>query len=64
MTDFERLLETLAAAGVGFVIVGGVAATIHGSSRLTTDLDVVYERRDLPGEIAGAGSLCNGRMTA
>ena len=44
MTDFERLLESLSSGGVEFVIVGGVAATIHGSSRLTTDLDVVYNR--------------------
>jgi hypothetical protein len=29
---------------VEFVIVGGLAATIHGSSRLTQDIDVVYGR--------------------
>ncbi len=46
MTDFERLLGTLSSANVQFVIVGGVAATIHGSARLTTDLDIVYERSD------------------
>ena len=28
------------------VIVGGVAATIHGSARLTSDIDVVYDRSD------------------
>lgn len=44
MTDFERLLGSLAEGGVRFVIVGGVAATIHGSARLTMDLDVVYDR--------------------
>lgn len=44
MIDFERLLSSLTANGVRFVIVGGVAATIHGSARLTTDLDVVYDR--------------------
>jgi hypothetical protein len=44
MTDFERLLKTLSAAGVEFVIVGGVAATVHGSARLTTDLHIVYGR--------------------
>ena len=26
------------------IIVGGVAATIHGSARLTQDLDIVYAR--------------------
>jgi predicted nucleotidyltransferase len=44
MIDFKRLLGTLGASGVSFVIIGGVAATVHGSSRLTTDLDIVYER--------------------
>lgn len=29
---------------VNFIIVGGAAATAHGSSRLTSDLDVVYSR--------------------
>ena len=45
MTDFERLVAALAEAGVEFVIVGGLAATAHGSARLTQDIDVVY---DLP----------------
>lgn len=27
-----------------FILVGGVAATVHGSARLTQDLDVVYRR--------------------
>jgi predicted nucleotidyltransferase len=44
VVDFERLLRALYDNDVQFVIVGGVAATIHGSSRLTTDLDVVYGR--------------------
>lgn len=44
MVDFQKLLQALVTARVEFVIVGGVAATVHGSSRLTTDLDIVYER--------------------
>jgi predicted nucleotidyltransferase len=44
MNDFERLLTGLRRAEVSFVIVGGVAATVHGSARLTSDLDIVYER--------------------
>lgn len=44
MNDFERILTSLRSADVAFVIVGGVAATVHGSSRLTSDVDVVYER--------------------
>ncbi len=44
MTDFEELIHRLQLAGVEFLIVGGVAATIHGSARLTQDLDIVYSR--------------------
>lgn len=44
MTDFRGLLEALVVAEVEFILVGGVAATIHGSARLTFDVDVVYRR--------------------
>jgi len=44
MNDFERILTALRSADVSFVIIGGVAATVHGSARLTSDIDVVYER--------------------
>jgi hypothetical protein len=35
MDDLRGLLEALAGAGVGFVVVGGVAATAHGAARVT-----------------------------
>ena len=44
MTDFRALIEALSKAEVEFVLVGGVAATLHGSARLTQDVDVVYSR--------------------
>jgi predicted nucleotidyltransferase len=46
MTDFAALLRCLSEAGVEHVIVGGAAATAHGSARLTQDLDVVYRRSE------------------
>ena len=46
MTDFPRLIGALSDAGVEFIIVGGLAATVHGSARLTQDVDVVYRRTD------------------
>ncbi len=46
MTDFGKLLGALSDAGVAFVVIGGVAATIHGSARLTQDVDVCYERSE------------------
>ena len=44
MTQFEVLLCALLKERVSFVIIGGIAATLHGSARLTNDLDIAYER--------------------
>ena len=44
MTDFPRLIATLCSEKVEFILVGGLAATVHGSSRLTQDIDIVYRR--------------------
>ncbi len=44
MTDFEALIRILVEHGVEFILVGGAAATAHGSARLTDDLDIVYSR--------------------
>ncbi len=44
MTDFEHLLTVLTHAGVEFIVVGGFAATAHGSAHITVALDVVYGR--------------------
>jgi hypothetical protein len=42
--DPEPLLEVLAAHGVDFVVIGGVAGGAHGSAYGTFDVDVAYER--------------------
>lgn len=42
--DFETLLEALARTGVRYVLIGGVAMRLHGSSQVTDDLDVLYSR--------------------
>lgn len=44
ITPLERLLGALGRGGVQYIVVGGVAARAHGSSRLTDDLDIVYAR--------------------
>ena len=44
MTDFEAVIRVFSEAGVDCVIVGGLAATVHGSARLTQDVDFVYSR--------------------
>ncbi len=40
MADLKQLLERLSDADIEFVIVGGFAAVLHGSTLVTRDLDV------------------------
>ena len=42
--DYEKVIQTLADHEVKFILVGGLAAIIHGSPELTEDVDVVYAR--------------------
>jgi hypothetical protein len=44
MQQIEQHLKLLAKYKVACVIVGGVAAIVHGSTQLTYDLDVCYDR--------------------
>lgn len=44
--DLERLLPTLVRAEAEFIIIGGVAGTIHGSARATYDVDLLYARNE------------------
>ena len=42
----EELLQLLDRHGVRYIIVGGLAASVHGSTRVTFDIDVVPEWTD------------------
>ncbi len=42
--DFAGLLGCLHTARVDFILIGGLAAAVHGSARATYDIDVVYAR--------------------
>ncbi len=44
MVDLEKAITSLAANNVDFVIVGGVAITLHASGYITRDLDFCYSR--------------------
>ena len=44
MTDFRAVVQALSGGEVDCVIVGGLAAAVHGSARLTQDVDFVYSR--------------------
>ena len=46
MTDFVHLLNVLNNGSVEFIVIGGFAATAHGSSHTTVDLDIVYSRTE------------------
>jgi hypothetical protein len=38
----DEILRRLVARGVDFVVIGGIAGVLHGSSRATFDLDVCF----------------------
>ncbi len=40
----ERIAEVFAAHGVRFVVIGGQAEVLHGSPRVTYDVDLCYSR--------------------
>ena len=44
MTNFGALLRRLAEGHVDFIVVGGLAAAMHGAARATYHVDVVYSR--------------------
>ncbi len=44
--DVPRLTAVLNRHRVDYVLVGGVAATLHGALRPTLDLDFLVERND------------------
>jgi hypothetical protein len=47
--DVDALLRRLIEGNVDFVVIGGIAMILHGSARLTRDLDIVFaqERANL-----------------
>lgn len=44
--DASRLLETLTRHGVRFVVIGGLAAVLHGAPYQTVDCDITPESSD------------------
>ena len=44
--SFASMLGGLIAGKVRFIVVGGLAAAAHGSSRVTNDLDICYDALD------------------
>jgi predicted nucleotidyltransferase len=55
------ILKRLTEGGVRFVVIGGAAATWHGSARITNDVDICYDptpenRALLAAVLAGLGA--------
>jgi hypothetical protein len=44
--DVARILRALTERGVDFVVIGGIAAVLHGSARNTFDLDLCFATDD------------------
>jgi predicted nucleotidyltransferase len=44
--DVKGILQVLTAHGVDFVVIGGVAAILHGSATLTQDVDISFAQDD------------------
>ncbi|CAB1081233.1 hypothetical protein D1AOALGA4SA_8889, partial [Olavius algarvensis Delta 1 endosymbiont] len=42
--SYQKLIPILVKGKAKFIIIGGVAAVVHGAARATFDLDVVYSR--------------------
>ena len=71
MNDINRLLQRLCDAEIDFIIVGGFAAVLHGSSLLTRDLDVctvltrekVTKLREVLGDLHPAHRLTSQKLS-
>jgi hypothetical protein len=56
--DPRRMLERLAAGGVDFVVIGGIALILSGYGRATRDLDVAFA--DDPANLEALGQVLIG----
>jgi hypothetical protein len=66
MPSLETLLAHLAASGVEFILVGGLAAVAQGATIMTRDVDIVHQRtednvRRLVDALAAIDARCRGR---
>jgi len=42
--DLAQVIPPLVRANVDFILIGGMAAILHGSARVTFDVDLIYSR--------------------
>ncbi len=44
IADLAQIIPPLVGADIDFILIGGKAAILHGSARVTYDTDIVYDR--------------------
>jgi hypothetical protein len=44
--DLAQIIPPLVRARIDFILIGGMAAILHGSARVTFDVDLIYSRTD------------------
>jgi hypothetical protein len=44
--DLAQVIPPLVRAKIDFILIGGMAAVLHGSARVTFDVDIVYDRSE------------------
>ncbi len=63
MIDIEKAIVAMASNDVDFVVIGGVALSIHATAYITFDIDFAYSRsRDNLAKIANALAPFNPRL--
>lgn len=45
MIDIKKAITTLASQDVEFVVIGGVALSLHSAAYVTYDIDICYSRK-------------------
>lgn len=65
--DFQplRIVESLQRHGVDYIVIGGIAGTLHGSDAVTNDFDICYRRsqanhRELVGALKDLQAVLRG----
>ncbi len=55
----DRVVQALVDADVDFIIIGGWSAILHGSARVTNDIDIFFSRKaeNLPRMVAALAPL-------
>ena len=62
--DLAQIIPPLIRSKVDFILIGGMAAILHGSARVTFDVDLVYSRAHENIERLAAALAPHGQISA